>query len=366
MTGIVMIAVLILGGLIFMACSPEFGGKLTKEYQAQLMTSKNYRNGKFANTGDVKINMSFSNMMAMIKEQFNAHPEAEPDQKPIVVSIDSATIAANTSETHIYWFGHSTFLIQTAGKNIILDPMLGESASPVPIFGVKRFNKQLPISIEQLPYIDAVVISHDHYDHLDYKSIQKLKEKTSQFYTPLGVGKHLESWGVETHRVHELDWWQSINFENIQLHCTPAQHFSGRGKWFSDQASTLWSSWIIQTNDKKIFFSGDSGYGSHFKEIGEKYGPFDIALMECGQYNKLWKEIHMMPEETIQAAVDVKAKAVLPMHWGAFKLALHSWTDPIERAHAKAKELDMPIVNPQIGEKVVINGHVPVTTRWWE
>ena len=360
------VVALVLPVVLFMTLSPQFGGTANKVELKEYKQSPQHRNGKFANVGDVKVNMSGSNFWAMIKEQFNMHPNATPASGPEVIPMDSTSLANYNGDFRLFWFGHSSFLIQTNGKNILIDPMLGPSASPVPLVGVKRFNKQLPIKVEELPKIDLILISHDHYDHLDYGSIIKLKDKTEAFYTPLGVGAHLESWGVDKHKIKELDWWQEISFADMTFACTPAQHFSGRGKWFSDQASTLWCSWVIQTPEKNIFFSGDSGYGDHFKEIGVKYGPFDLAMMECGQYNELWKEIHMMPEETIIAGRDVRAQMVMPIHWGAFRLAMHDWLDPVTRATDKAIEIGMPVITPQIGEAFILNGEIPQTAQWWK
>ena len=181
--------------------------------------------------------------------------------------------------------------------------MLSAVPAPHPLLGGKRFSKELTISIEKLPQIDAVILSHDHYDHLDYESIKKLHPKVGHFFAPLGLGVHLLEWGVPEGKITELDWWGQTTFEDLTLISTPSQHFSGRG--LTDRDKTLWCSWVIQSEDEKIFFSGDSGYGDHFKSIGEKYGPFDFAMMECGQYNSLWSEIHMFPEETAQAGVDV-------------------------------------------------------------
>ena len=208
-----------------------------------------------------------------------------------------------------------------------------------------------------------MVISHDHYDHLDYESIKKSKTKVEHFFVPLGVGVHLEAWNIDPAKITEMDWWEETSYKNIQLACTPAQHFSGRK--FSNGQSTLWSSWVIKSSSTALFFSGDSGYAPHFKSIGEKYGPFDFAMMECGQYNKMWPDIHMFPEETAQAGIDVKARALMPIHWGAFKLALHSWTDPIERAAKKAEELNIPLVTPKIGEPILIDELPKPNSVWW-
>jgi len=184
------------------------------------------------------------------------------------------------------------------------------------------------------------------------------------FYTPLGVGVHLLKWGVTKEQIIELDWWQETTFEGLSFKCTPAQHFSGRG--LSDRTKTLWSSWIIQSATENIFFSGDSGYADHFKEIGEKYGPFDFAMIECGQYNELWPDVHMFPEETAQAGLDIRAKTIMPIHWGAFKLAMHTWTDPVERVIKKAKELNVTIVIPKIGESIYIKEIDAKNDPWWD
>jgi L-ascorbate metabolism protein UlaG (beta-lactamase superfamily) len=242
--------------------------------------------------------------------------------------------------------------------------MFGKVPAPHPTLGNNRFSKELPIEVEKLPLIDAVLISHDHYDHLDYGSIKKLKEKVKMFYTPLGVGAHLHEWGIEKERIVELDWWQETTFDSLIFRCTPAQHFSGRG--LNDRANTLWSSWIIQSEHDNIFFSGDSGYGPHFKEIGDKYGPFDFAMMECGQYNELWPEIHMFPEETAQAGIDVQAKLIMPIHWGAFKLGMHPWTEPVERISKKADELGIEMIIPKIGEPIEFYNSSGIKSTWWQ
>ncbi|MEL6650741.1 MAG: MBL fold metallo-hydrolase [Bacteroidota bacterium] len=292
-------------------------------------------------------------------------PSRQPGEPQPIESITSETLAQNPdSVTRVSWFGHSAFLLQIDGVNLLLDPMLGKTPSPHPWMGTKRYTDQLPINIEDLPHIDAVLISHDHYDHLDYESIVKLRDKVDAFFVPLGVGAHFVRWGVPEEKITEHNWWEESQFEGLTLACTPARHFSGRG--LTDRMTTLWSSWVIIGQQDTIYFSGDSSYGPHFKEIGEKYGPFDFAMMECGQYNKMWKDVHMMPEETAQAGVDVKAKLLMPIHWGAFTLALHSWTDPIERVSKKAKELGLTITTPKIGEPIFLRKESFPTEPWWE
>lgn len=358
------VVILVLGYLAFVQFYPSFGGDVSQERKARYQASPQFKDGRFVNVKDVPKEASFGEMLRIARKFFFEKVEnGKPDEALPIQKLDSAALANNTNETRLFWFGHSAFLLQMQGKNILIDPMFGKVPAPHPWLGGNRFSAELPIAIEELPKIDAVLISHDHYDHLDYDSIKKLKSKLGAYFVPLGVSVHLEAWGINSNQITELDWWQETAFKDIQLACTPAQHFSGRK--FSNGQSTLWASWVIKSDSTAIFFSGDSGYGPHFKEIGEKYGPFDFAMMECGQYNTMWPDIHMFPEETAQAGVDVKARAMMPIHWGAFKLALHSWTDPIERVSQKAKVLNIPLVTPEIGEPVAIDLLPKPDSVWW-
>ena len=202
--------------------------------------------------------------------------------------------------------------------------------------------------IDDFPDIDLIVISHDHYDHLDYDSILKLKDKAKQFYVALGVKRHLVSWGINPEIINEFDWWEESFFENIKITFTPTRHFSGRG--LTDRAKSFWGGWVFKTEEENIWFSGDSGYGTHFTEIGKRLGPFDVAFMECGQYNENWHQIHMYPEESVQAAIDAKVQNMMPVHWAGFALAQHSWQEPVERFVEKASVEKLNFVVPKIGE----------------
>lgn len=361
------IALVLIVGALFINFSPEFGGSATEEQKLEYAKSGHYEDEKFVNLIPTSLDMNFSKGIEVMREMSRDVPGREPSKEIPVLKIDSLDIVEKPkSLNRITWFGHSAFLLEIQGKNILIDPMLGDVPAPHPMLGSPRFNEELPIAIEELPKIDAVIISHDHYDHLDYGSIKKLKEKVDQFYMPLGVGNHLRSWDVEDERIHELNWWDEVEYGEFKFICTPSRHFSGRGLF--DRSSTMWGSWIIQTDSINIYFSGDGGYGPHFREIGEKYGPFDFAMMECGQYNENWSEIHMMPEETAQAGIDVKAERIMPIHWGSFRLALHSWTDPVLRVSAKARELNLPITTPKIGEAIILSEEESVfpTEAWWE
>ena len=357
--GIVLLGVIII--TLFINLSPQFGREATKAQKVEYVKSGHYNKGKFVNT---RLTVMDLNYWELIKKLMKGSPNRQPGKDILVEKIDSTEIVNHEANiTRLTWFGHSAFLLELDGKKILIDPMFGRSPSPHPWVGSPRYSKELPIEIEKLPFIDAIILSHDHYDHLDYGSIQKLKSKVGAYYTPLGVGNHLEAWGVGKEKIHELNWWDKIMFDNIELVCTPARHFSGRG--IMDRSTTLWSSWVIKGNTENIFFSGDSGYDDHFKEIGDKYGPFDISMMECGQYNEDWKAIHMMPEETAQAAVDLNSKLMMPIHWGAFTLAFHDWTDPAERVTKKADELNMPIATPKIGEVLIVGDSTYPQERWW-
>ncbi len=357
--------VLILTYFLFISFYPSFGGDVSKEQKLSYSKSENYRNGQFVNKEDVPKELSFGETLALARKFFFTKvPNGSPSKNIEVQKVDSISISDYNSVTRLIWFGHSSFLLQMDGKNILIDPMFGKVAAPHNWLGANRFNVEMPIEIEKLPKIDAVLVSHDHYDHLDYPSIKRLKDKVAHFYTPLGVGTHLEAWGIAKERITELDWWEDEIVKGLTFICTPAQHFSGRK--FNNRQSTLWASWVIKSNSETLFFSGDSGYASHFKKIGDKYVPFDFAMLECGQYNKMWAEIHMFPEETAQAGIDLNANLVMPIHWGAFKLALHDWTDPVTRFSTKAKELNLSYITPKIGEEIVLNGKKMKTSNWWK
>lgn len=352
-------------GCSFMHLSPQFGGEAKGQRLKVMQQSPNYEDGIFHNPVPTDMEIGFGGYVKMINSRlFDKTENQSPDWPIPVEKVDPGKLqTTQDTATVLTWFGHSAFLIEIDGKRLLLDPMLGERASPLSFLGPKRFTDELPVVIEDLPQIDAVLISHDHYDHLDYGSIKKLAEKTGHFYVTLGVGAHLERWGVPTEKITELDWWDEANYKGLKFVATPARHFSGRG--ISDRMKTLWASWVIQGEQDRIFFSGDTGYFDGFKEIGNKYGPFDITLLECGQYNELWHNIHMMPEETVQAHLDLKGKLMMPIHWGAFALAMHSWTDPIERVSKAAKAKGINMTTPRIGQPIVLERRIP-KSQWWK
>ncbi len=361
MIGILSISALVaIAGVSFINLSPQFGGKPSELSLKKMINSPNFKEGVFINKEKTLQNTGFK--WQTIPQFFTNGNNKVPNFEIPVETHKESDFISDKNQSKITWFGHSAALVEMEGLTIFIDPMLGKVAAPHPMLGSKRFNKVHPISIDSLPTIDIILISHDHYDHLDYGSILKLKDKVKQFYVPLGIKAHLTEWGVSEEKITEFDWWENINYKGVEFISTPARHFSGRG---FTRNNTLWCSWVLKSKNNSIFFSGDSGYGNHFKEIGEKYGPFDFSMIECGQYNEQWAQIHMTPEETIQASIDVQSKLMMPIHWGAFKLALHSWDDPIVRATKKAKELNIPISTPIIGESIVLNSDNYPKNKWW-
>lgn len=284
-----------------------------------------------------------------------------PAQSIPVRALSQSELLAAPDNT-LYRLGHSTMLIKLAGEFYLTDPVFSKRASPVQWTGPARFHAT-PIDIDNLPPIKAVILSHDHYDHLDHDAILALASKTSHFLTPLGVGDRLISWGIAKEKVRQFDWWQNTELGGVRFVATPAQHFSGRS--LKDGNSTLWASWVILHDDLRIFFSGDTGYFAGFKDIGAKYGPFDVALLETGAYDKQWPDVHMQPEETLQAFLDLKGAWLVPVHNGTFDLGLHRWQEPFDRITKLAAAHGVAVATPEMGEP--LNLKTPhAGRRWWQ
>ncbi len=358
--GVVLGAILV-AVVVFVQTSPQFGAAPTAEQEKAYAQTDHWSDGTFVNRDAEFPNPNLIDFLQKAWDSDSAMSPAKPLNTlfPDVVEAQ----AYRDSAARFLWIGHSAILLQSAGLNMLFDPMLGDVPSPHPWFGPERYYDSLPLTPEQMPVLDAVFISHDHYDHLDYGSILELREKVRMFFVPLGVANHLREWGVASEDITELDWWQEVEWKGHIIVCTPSEHFSGRG--ILDRGKTLWCSWVVKGSSTNVYFSGDSGYGEHFAEIGAKYGPFDIAYLECGQYDELWPDIHMFPEETAMSALDLKANQAMPIHWGAFTLGLHTWKDPIERALQKGEELGLKLVYPQIGEWVYLHEQREYE-KWWE
>ncbi len=277
--------------------------------------------------------------------------------------IDSLTRAQLDAapDRSLYRLGHSTLLLKLRGRFWLTDPVFAERASPFRHMGPKRFHAS-PIALEELPPLRGVILSHDHYDHLDRDTVVALAPTTDLFVTPLGVGDRLIEWGIDAKKVRQFDWWQSVDADGLTLTATPAQHFSGRSLF--DGNSTLWASWVIVDDDLRMFFSGDTGYFDGFRTIGERLGPFDVTLMETGAYDTQWPYVHMQPEETVQAHIDLRGRWLIPIHNGTFDLARHRWQDPFERVTALAMVRGVELSTPRMGERLDLSAPHR-GERWW-
>lgn len=317
--------------------------------------------GGYSNIDTMPENASFWRIMKRFL--FDKSRLAQPEPGVIPVQPLSAEALLSGAEDRLYRLGHSSLLLRLDGELWLTDPVLSRRASPVQWAGPKRFH-DLPIDPAELPPITGVLISHNHYDHLDKSSIRLLKDRVQHFLVPEGVAAALVDWGVEPGRIREHRWWQSSRLGGLRFTATPAQHFSGRGPF--DGNATLWASWVIETPDQRLFFSGDSGYFSGFKTIGAAFGPFDLTLMETGAYDAAWPGVHMTPEETLQAHRDLGGGRLLPIHNSTFDLALHAWFEPLERLASLMEASDETLLTPRIGEPLALAGVSEARTEaWW-
>ncbi len=357
---LVIIIFIAIGGYIFMQ-QPQFGKQPTGARLEKIKNLPNYRNGKFQNLEAVpqpKETSSFSTKIndILLSRSKRSRPSAA------LPSVKTDLKSLKPEEDIIVWFGHSSYFLQIDGKKILIDPVLSESASPIKFYN-KSYEGSNIYTVEDIPNIDYLLISHDHYDHLDYDTILKLKSKVNRVITGLGMGAHFEYWGYDKKLIIEKDWNETVVLtEGFEVTLTPARHRSGRGL---KSNQTLWVSFVIKTPNKKIFYSGDSGYGTHFKEIGNNYGPFDLAIMECGQYSKYWKNSHMMPEQVVQASLDIRAGKLMPGHWSKFSLSLHDWDEPIIKVIEESKRKNLQVLYPMIGEKVDVKDTIS-REAWWK
>lgn len=326
-------------------------------------SSPQFDQGKFRNLAKTST-LSLSKIPGYIKRYITEERIDSEPMRPIPLQEITQKILDDlpNDTMSLFRLGHSSYLLKANHKYWLIDPVFSERASPFSFLGPKRFH-QPPISIEQLPEIEGVIISHNHYDHLDKEAIKQLKNKVNNFIVPLGNSADLINWGVSDNNIIELDWWQSIHLSGLDLTLTPAQHFSGRG--LSDGNKALWGSWVINTSEQSIFYSGDSGYFDGFKTIGEKYGPFDLTIIETGAYDKDWPEVHMTPEQSLQAHIDVKGKKVLPAHNGTFDLAFHPWYEPLARIATLGEENKVNVITPIIGEAINIKTNNS-QEKWWQ
>ncbi|MCH5268566.1 MAG: MBL fold metallo-hydrolase [Lachnospiraceae bacterium] len=352
------ILLLVLAVVLFLKLWPAFGGRASEEDRKNYVArAENYYDGKFYNDGDFQIVRETDRTDENIISTKGTKPERElPVKTP---SYDQELLE---DEVCVTWFGHSSMLLQMHGMNILMDPVFSERSSPVFFVGNKRFSHP-PVSAEDLPSIDLLILSHDHYDHLDYNVIKEIDAKVKHYIVPLGVENHLERWGVEENKIQNMAWWEETSVNGLTIGCTPARHYSGRS--LDDQFATLWASWVFQDEHHKVFESGDSGYGEQYKKIHDKYGDFDFVLTDCAQYDVNWPEVHMFPEEAVQAVQILGAKTAMPIHWGTFALANHGWDDSVERFVLAGENAGLQVVTPQIGETMNLNYPENYMERWW-
>lgn len=357
---LIVVGVLTAGTYLFLQ-QPVYGKNPRGKRLERIKQSPNYHDGAFQNEHETPVIREDASYWSMTKDFIWKPENNEPSF--ILPSIKTDLKALVDSVPQIIWFGHSTYLISMNGLKILVDPVLSGNASPFSWFG-KSYKGSDIYTIDDLPEIDVCIISHDHYDHLDYRTIRALHPKVKQFCTALGVGAHLEDWGVPLDKIHELDWWESATLaDSLRITAAPARHFSGRG---IVRAKTLWASFILQKDATQIYVGGDSGYDTHFKRIGDQFGPFDLVMLECGQYGKDWPLIHMTPEETALAASELKAKVLLPVHWAKFSLALHPWNEPIERLLEANEKYKTAITTPLIGQAVSFKANELPRQQWWK
>ena len=359
-TGLILLAVVLavliigIGAVLFLNFWPSVGKAPDGEARRALgRRSKQHRGGRFRNDAEIRT--------------LTGRPPASSDRKKPKKTIPARTPSLlpepGADDLTLTWLGHSSFLLQIGGKNILVDPVLSGRSSPVGFAGPKRFS-ELPMTVEKLPGIDAVLLSHDHYDHLDYGTIRAIRDKASIFVAPLGLDAVLSGWGVPMEKIRTLDWWESITLDGLSSTLTPSQHFSGRNPLKGN--STLWGGFYLESGDRRVYYTGDGGYNTVFSAVHERLGAPDLMIAECGQYDPSWANIHMFPEQTVQAGTDAGASWLIPVHWGSFCICKHAWDDSVRRVTKAAKASGLNVATPRIGETVIYDDIASHTENWWE
>ncbi|HEY1840250.1 MAG TPA: MBL fold metallo-hydrolase [Mycobacterium sp.] len=351
------------GGWVLRALhgAPAALGAQPSEIRGVAERSPNFRDGVFVNLEPASFKIDNEEQRNILWELISGRVTARPATEIPLITPEPRAFEAPAGRIAVSWFGHSTALLEIDGYRVLTDPVWSERCSPSDVIGPGRMHPP-PVSLDALPALDAIVVSHDHYDHLDIDTIIALaRTQRAPFVVPLGVGAHLRDWGIPDARIVELDWNERAQIDELTLICTPARHFSGR---FLNRNSTLWASWAIIGPAHRAYFAGDTGYTKSFAEIGAEHGPFDVTLMPVGAYNKMWPDIHMNPEEAVQAHVDVQGGLLVPIHWCTFRLAPHPWAEPIERLLVAAEAAHVSVAVPKPG------GHVDPTATaefgpWW-
>ena len=349
------ILVLLFIALLFLYLYPGIGKTPTAAQRASYLERTIHFDGKkFSNA-----EKSFKTITGTINKKSDRAKPAD-----IVPVIKSESIPdAEEGKMYVTWLGHSSTLVQMGNKNILIDPVLKTYASPVTFTGSKRFS-ELAIEPEHIPDIDVLLISHDHYDHLDYQTVMTIDGKVKNYIVPLGVESYLLGWGIGEDKIHVVSWWDEVSLDGITFTSTPAQHYSSRNPLLSN--TTWWTGYYFQNDTHSVYYTGDSGYCDAFREIGERFSQVDLALIESGQYENGWSGTHMFPEESVQAAADVNAKWFIPVHWGAFVLANHAWDEPVSRTAQIAADQNMQEATPMIGQRVDYSKISSYQDQWWK
>jgi L-ascorbate metabolism protein UlaG (beta-lactamase superfamily) len=335
---------------------PAFGGRASGARLARMQASPQFTGDRFQNTPPQDTDTAWLETLRLYRQGFVRTPTFAI---PVVPMAAERLATPAPPGVRAFWFGHATALVEIDGVRILTDPVLSDRVSPVPI-GPTRFHAP-PIPLAALAGIDAVVISHDHYDHLDMPTVRQLAAQGTHFFVGLGVGAHLERWQVPAAQIHEMDWWDAAELRGVRLTCAPARHYSGRRAMDN---STLWSSWVLRGRERAVYFSGDTGYGPHFGEIRQRLGPIDLTLMKVGAYGETWLDIHMDPESAVRAHQDLGAQVLLPIHWATFDLSYHAWEEPIVRTLRAAIGAGVQVVTPRVGEPVDL-GVAFTNTDWF-
>jgi L-ascorbate metabolism protein UlaG (beta-lactamase superfamily) len=355
------ILLIFISGIYFFLHTRRFGAAPRGNGLKIIQQSPRYKNGQFQNESNTPSLTEGASFFSVLREFLFDKSKQRIPPSPLS-SVKTDLLHLDPRKNLLVWFGHSSYFMQVDGKTVLVDPVFSGNASPLS-FTTKSFKGSDIYSGDDLPAIDYLFLTHDHWDHLDYKTIVQLKPKVKKIITGLGTGSHLRFWGYDPDKIIEKDWYEKIRLDDgFSVNTIPARHFSGRGL---KRNGSLWMSFVFTTPGKNIFIGGDSGYDHHFAETGKNFGPFDLAILEDGQYDKNWKYIHMSPEETVQAAIDLQAKKLLPVHWGKFSLSVHAWDEPIIRIRKEAERRNIKLLHPKIGEVVWMDEDA-LFGAWWE
>jgi L-ascorbate metabolism protein UlaG (beta-lactamase superfamily) len=353
-----MVGLLVISTVVVINGCATFGGKASGARRARMERSPQWKDGHFENPEPL-----INDMGRALRDSFDASPDTNPASPVPATAIDPRRFQTPPpSGLRVTWLGHSALLVEIDGHRVLTDPVWSERASPFDWIGPQRWYAPL-IPLGTLPGLDAVVISHDHYDHLDHRTIVAMKDWPTTFVVPLGVAAHLIKWGVPESRIVELDWWERTKVRGLEIVCTPARHASGRTMLF-DKDATLWAGYALIGERHRAYYSGDTGLFPAMRDIGARLGPFDVTMIETGQYHPAWPDWHIGPEQAVHAHRLVRGRVLLPVHWGLFRLAYHAWTEPPERAHVAALKTGATITVPRPGESIE-PAHAPAFHRWW-